>query len=187
MDAPVHDHCEFWRMSSPCEHLLEVYRSEAAFVRGLVEYASEGLSRGEAFVMVATAAHREAVAAGLRARGHAPDVLQDRFFALDAAETLASFMVGDLPDPRRFEAAIGPVLERASAGGRPVRAFGEMVVLLWLEDRREATLRLEQLWNRFLQQRPLTLLCAYPRREAGSAINDDFAEICAAHSQVAFT
>ena len=136
--------------------------------------------------MLATAGHRHAVAAALRKRGHDLDA-PGAFIALDAADTLACFMVDGEPDTQRFEAVIGAVLERASAGGRPVRAFGEMVALLWMEGRCEATLRVEQLWNRMLRRHPLRLFCAYPRSESTRVITEDFAHVCAAHSQVAFT
>jgi len=187
MSVPACEPVRFWGAPSPREHLLEVYKSESAFIDGLVQFASEGLAAGEAFVVIATAEHRRAVAAALRARGHDLEGSADAFIALDAETTLARFMVGGQPDAQRFQAVIGGVLERAAAGGRPVRAFGEMVALLWMEGRCEATLRLEQLWNRALHRYPLSLFCAYPREESTREITDDFAHVCAAHSQVAFT
>lgn len=177
----------FWGTSSPHEHLLEVYKSESAFIDGLVEFASDGLAAGEAFVMLATAPHRDAVERALRERGHDLDALADAFIALDAEATLARFMVDGEPDAQRFDAVIGAVLARASAGGKPVRAFGEMVALLWMEGRCEATLHVELLWNRMLRRHPLSLFCAYPRSESTREITEDFAHVCATHSQVAFT
>lgn len=187
MSASVCEPVRFWGMPFPHEHLLEVYKNETAFIDGLVEFASKGLTTGEAFVMLATAEHREAVTSALRERGHDLDASPDAFIALDAEATLARFMVDGEPDAQRFETVIGAVLARASAGGRPVRAFGEMVALLWMEGRCEATLRVEQLWNRMLRRYPLSLFCAYPRSEATREITEDFAHVCATHSQVAFT
>lgn len=185
MSASVCEPLRFWGVSSPREHLIEVYKSESAFIDGLVEFASEGLAAGEAFVMIATAAHRGAVTEALRERGH--DLDSDAFIALDAEATLARLMVDGEPDAQRFEAVIGAVLARASAGGRPVRAFGEMVALLWMQGRCEATLRVEQLWNLMLRRHPLSLFCAYPRQDSTREITEEFAHVCAAHSQVAFT
>jgi hypothetical protein len=185
MSVSVCEPVRFWGTSSPREHLIEVYKSESAFIDGLVAFASDGLAAGEAFVMLATAEHRDAVEQALRERGH--DLDADTFVALDAESTLARFMVDGEPDAKCFEAVIGAVLARASAGGRPVRAFGEMVALLWMEGRREATLRVEQLWNEVLRRHPLSLFCAYPRLDATREITEDFAHVCAAHSQVAFT
>lgn len=187
MDAPVHQHPSFRPAAGCREHLLEVYRSEVAFIGGLAEFASRALTAGDAFVMIATPEHREQVTAELRARGHDLAGADGAFIALDAAETLARVMVDGQPDAGRFESVVGAVLQRASAGGRPVRAFGEMVALLWEEGRRDATVRLEQLWNRLLARHPLMLFCAYRRGAATRDITDDFARVCAAHSQVAFT
>ena len=187
MSVPAGESARFWGASSPREHLLEVYKSESAFIDGLVEFASQGLAAGEAFVMLATAGHRDAVTTTLQARGHDLQASPDTFIALDAAETLARFMVDGKPDEQRFEVVIGSLLERASAGGRPVRAFGEMVTLLWREGHSGATLQVEQLWNSVLRRHPLSLFCACPREESTREITDDFAHVCAAHSQVAFT
>lgn len=186
MSVPVCEPLRFRGLSSPREHTLEVYKSESAFIDSLVEFADEALAAGEAFVMLATAGHRNAVAAALRERGHDLDA-PGAFIALDAADTLAYLMVDGEPDAQRFEAVIGAVLERASVGGRPVRAFGEMVALLWMEGRCEATLRVEQLWNRMLRRHPVSLFCAYPRSASTREITEDFAHVCAAHSQIAFT
>jgi hypothetical protein len=43
------------------------------------------------------------------------------------------------------------------------------------------------LWNEVLRRHPLSLFCAYPRLDATREITEDFAHVCAAHSQVAFT
>lgn len=187
MNVLAHPSGEFWGDTTPCEHLLEVYKSEAAFLEGLVEFASEGLSQGEAFVMLASAEHRHVVTTALRARGHDLSAEADAFVEHDAAETLASVMVDGQPDAQCFETVIDAIVEGAASGGRRVRAFDGIVVLLWQADQHEATARLEQLWNDLLKRHPLTLFCAYPRQESTREITDDFAEVCAAHSQMAFT
>src|SRR5262249_17252245 len=43
-----------------------------------------------------------------------------------------------------------------------VRAFGELVGLLWKEGRYSAAVRLEQFWNRLITSHGLHLFCAYP-------------------------
>lgn len=187
MNMPVPPLAGFWGLASPCEHLLEVYKSDTAFVAGLVEFASQGLADGEAFVMFATVEHRLAVAGALRERGHEIGAASDAYVSLDAGQTLARFMVDGQPDAARFDTEVGAVIDRAAYEGRRVRAFGEMMALLWLEDRHDATVRVEQLWHGLLAHHPLTLFCAYPRLAATRDITDDFAEVCAAHSQVAFT
>ena len=43
-----------------------------------------------------------------------------------------------------------------------VRAFGEMVGLLWVDGQRSAATRLEEYWNELLSGSTLSLFCAYP-------------------------
>jgi hypothetical protein len=57
-------------------------------------------------------------------------------------------MVDGWPDEERFSRLVNRLLARATAKNRPVRAFGEMVALLWGSGNVEATLPLEHLWNK---------------------------------------
>src|SRR5207248_1288842 len=114
--------------------------------------------------------------------------LKGRYFALDAAETLSLFMLDGIPDVVRFRAVIGGVLEQAkAAAGDRARAtvFGEMVALLWAAGKRDAAIRLEELWNDLVQTHHFSLRCAYPmadfHREEHSAA---FRAICEQHSGV---
>jgi hypothetical protein len=50
-----------------------------------------------------------------------------------------------------------------------VRAFGEIVSLLWRDGRRQAALRLEEMWNEAIGLHPLSLLCGYNVRAFTSA------------------
>src|SRR5579859_5506661 len=59
---------------------------------------------GEACLVIATQAHREDLEARLTASGIDPATARSQrlYVALDAAETLASFMCAGAPDPERF-------------------------------------------------------------------------------------
>jgi hypothetical protein len=106
---------------------------------------------------------------------------------LDAHETLAAFMVDGMPDWFRFKTVVGGRIERAlvaSAAPR-VRAFGEMVDVLWRNSNPQAAIRLEELWNDLGNVYSFSLLCAYRMgnfyREADAA---NFQHVCRAHTQV---
>lgn len=47
--------------------------------------------------------------------------------------------------------------------GRRVRAFGEMVAVMWTRGQSGATVQLEHLWHRFCQTKAFSLFCAYPK------------------------
>jgi PAS domain S-box-containing protein len=175
----------------PCAddgHVVQFYEDEGFLVGQMARFIGGGLGAGDRAVVIATEPHRVALDRQLAARGL--DVHAARrtgtYVALDAAATLSRFMVGDTPDPVRFTDVIGGVLSRASLGGhRPVRAFGEMVSLLWTDGRRDAAIRLEQLWNAIATEHPFSLLCAYPMPAFGDdAAGPLLARICGEHTQV---
>jgi hypothetical protein len=169
---------------APHAHLVNFYDDEADIVAELTRFVAEGLCRGEAVVVVATQAHRDALAAGLAGYG-VDGGSAGRYECLDAAGTLAAFMVDGAPDRSRFRTVVGGLVARAAAGGRPVRAFGEMVALLWADGNVPAAIRLESLWNELGREYPFSLYCAYPVAVLATA--DDLTatgHVCDRHSSI---
>jgi hypothetical protein len=115
-------------------------------------------------VVIATSDHGPAITAALAARGIdvARAIADRQLVALDAADTLARFMVDGRPERESFRAVVTAALDAArDAGHDVIRCFGEMVELLWRESV-EAAIQLEELWNeRLLVDPRISLLCAY--------------------------
>ena len=150
-------------------------------------FAGPALNAGDAAVVVATADHRLAFEAALARSGvdMTGAVASGRYLSFDAAELLESFMVDGAPDPLCFADTAGRVIQRAGAGGRRVRIYGEMVALLWDAGDVVSAIALEDLWNDLAQEWDFMLLCAYPMRafensDSGTA----FRQICDQHSTV---
>jgi hypothetical protein len=105
---------------------------------------------------------------------------------LDAADTLATFMINDWPDTGRFLGGFNNLIEsalRAAKAKHPrVAIFGEAVTLLWAEGKKEATTRLEQLGNELAKNRKVDILCAYPCSFHIQEDKHSFGAICAEHS-----
>ncbi len=60
-----------------------------------------------------------------------------------------------------------------------------MVALLWADGSRQAAVRLEELWNRFMKTHALSLCCAYPLHSFGSDADASlFLKVCAQHTPV---
>jgi PAS domain S-box-containing protein len=94
-------------------------------------------------------------------------------------------MVDGMPDRGRFVSSVGGLVERAVAGGRPLRAFGEMVALLALDGNTAAAVRLEELWNELGGRYSFGLFCAYPiNRLAGPEFGALMGDVCATHARV---
>jgi hypothetical protein len=111
-----------------------------------------------------------------------------RYISLDAAQTLATFMDGDVPVPKKFFSQIGSLISRAKgaalAKDKPVAVFGEMVAVLWEQKQFTAAIELENLWNDVINAHNIYLRCAYPASGFDGDMKVPYATICAAHSQV---
>jgi signal transduction histidine kinase len=175
--------------SVPCDHIVQLYEDDGFLCDTLAEYVQAGLEAGEPLVVVATPSHWEGTRERLRAgafdveRASSAGLL--RLF--DARETLAALLVDGLPDEGRFRAIVGGVFDSIARVRSPsrVRAFGEMVDLLWRAGNRRAALRLEELWNDLGRDYSFSLLCAYAMASLGGEDHEGhFAEMCAAHGHV---
>ena len=102
----------------------------------------------------------------------------------DARETLALFMVDGMPNAEKFESAMLPVIDKACRDRQNcvIRAYGEMVDVLWKDGMEAAAVRLEILWNQLANTRKFSLLCGY---SMGSFYKDAaFDAICHQHTHV---
>jgi hypothetical protein len=183
-----HDHGieVFWGEIAPCEHLVQIYDEEDVFLDSLEGFVAGGLHVGDGIIVIATPVHLRALKNRMEARGLDLDAARagDQYIALDAAHTLSRFMVDGWPDEEKFKACVTELLSRAGADGRRVRAFGEMVAVLWEQQHHGATVRLEHLWHRFCRDEAFSLLCAYPKSGFTRDATDSIQEICDAHSRV---
>jgi len=146
-------------------HAVQIYRELGELAGSLAAFLDAGFRDGEPAVVIATADHWPAFARALEARSRPVDDLeQTRLLTrADAHEVLARILDGDRPSAERFEDVVGGLIASIEAAfpGRTVRAFGEMVDVLWHDGRREAALELEELWNDLADRRRFSLLCGY--------------------------
>ncbi len=150
-----------------CRHAVQFYEHDSALIEALGRHIGTALESGDTAIVIATKAHREGLAEELRLRkiNVSAAVKAGLFIELDAAKTLAKFMVGGGPDKQKFQETVGVLVKEAVARTKPWRrlvAFGEMVALLWAEGKRDATVRLEELWNELAELYTFDLLCGYP-------------------------
>jgi len=174
----------------PCGHEVQFYFDDRFLIQSLSQYAETALEAGGAVIIVATPAHRVSLAGELGRAGLNLPALsgQSRYVAVDAAETLARFMIDGSPDETRFSELIGDMILCAAAsccGSGKVRIFGEMVALLWQRGEAAAALRLEHLWNELSQSHCFHLRCAYPISSFDRDTHTElFSSICNAHQAV---
>jgi len=151
----------------PSQHLVQFYEADpVAWAKSVGRYLAEGLQRGEAVLVIATPQHSKVITRHLQASGCNPDSpkYQDRVTFLDAASTLACFMVAGKPDWDRFQQTVGGQMPRllSSSLNGAFRAYGEMVGVLWSAQEFAAAIQLEEYWNRLLGATNFKLFCGYP-------------------------
>jgi KaiC/GvpD/RAD55 family RecA-like ATPase len=155
----------FLENAPPAEHAVQVYTELEDLAVSVGRFLDAGFRAGEPALVIATADHWQAFRDEIERHGHDVDRLcrQGLLTCRDADETLASFMDDKVPSARRFEEAVGGLLDEVAGRfpERTVRAFGEMVDLLFQRERQAAAIALEDLWNRALERRRFALLCAY--------------------------
>jgi len=161
----VHQHDSPAVPFARCDHVVQFYEDDRFLVDAVGAFLTPAMLAGQGAVVIATDAHREALTAHLEAAGVDVDgaCFRGRLLLLDAEETLSTFMVGAMPDADLFAATVGSAIEKRlrSSGGAGLRAYGEMVDVLWKSGNAEGALRLEELWNDLAHAHRFSLLCAY--------------------------
>lgn len=176
-----------WAEIGDREHLVQFYEDPQTLVETLVEFIGGGLRANGAGIVVATREHLAALEQQLAASGIdvAAAVKSEQYIALDANEVMQQILVNHWPQPDRFRARIGTLIDKARGRWGSVRAYGEMVGLLWESGAQGAALRLEGLWNDLGRTHPFALLCGYHVSQLRKGDRQRIDEICALHGHVA--
>jgi hypothetical protein len=167
-------------------HAVRFYKDPEGLSRIVADFIGDGLAGHEPAIVIATPQHRALIVRNLREMALDVEQLQKdgALFLLDAHETLGAFMVDGMPNAALFHKTIVPVIERACRGRRDcvVRAYGEMVDVLWKAEQTVAATRLEMMWNDLAASHTFSLLCGYAM---GNFYKDAAVEdICSHHSHI---
>lgn len=176
----------FWGEMPPSEHLVQVYEDESVFLDTLEGFVTGGLRAGDGVIVIATEEHLHELDQRIALRGQDAAYYRQsgQLKELIASEVLQDFMVDGWPDEARFRAVVRQLLTSARGNGRRVRAFGEMVALLWARGDQGATVRLEYLWHQLCNTDGFSLFCAYPRIGFTGDSTECISELCDLHSKV---
>lgn len=176
--APIYDH----------HHAVQFYGDDDSLFTTVAGFLTQGFVDGHPAIIIATQGHREAILDYLRDRLIDVDRAQRMrgLIVLDAQETLDLFMEGDYPDEDRFERSVGRLIGAMLEGRQDrilIRAYGEMVDVLWKQGRSQAAIRLEMLWNKLAQRYGFALLCGYSMGNFYKQTRG-FEDICREHTHV---
>jgi signal transduction histidine kinase len=169
------------------EHFVQFYEADGFLLNSLGGFIGNAITAGDAAIVVATQEHRNGLDELLLANGLDVSGAKKlgRYISLDAAETLSRFMVDGSPEPSRFNDVMGSIIASVTDGRSRIRAFGEMVAILWAEGNHAAAIRLEELWNDLQKAHSFSLFCAYPMNGlGGEKFIEPHSSVCNVHSRV---
>jgi hypothetical protein len=131
-------------------HIVHMHHDRGFLLDAVADYFETGARQGEIGIVIARPEFRETLTQrvpGLK--------------MLDAERTLALFMVGDMPVWNRFHAVIGGLIAEMRLEHDGVRAYGEMVDILWQAGNKKGAIKLEEFWNELGRLQTFSLFCAY--------------------------
>ena len=146
-------------------HAVQFYGTEHSLFSTVAGFLGEGLVAGQPAIVIATDSHRAGILEALASR--LIDVERARhsggLVLLDARELLGTFVVDDTPNDELFEYNMGLIFDQAlKVHSRTlIRAYGEIVDVLWKEGRAETAMAVEMLWNKLALKYGFALLCGY--------------------------
>ena len=168
-------------------HVVQFYGHEEELADRVTGYLLGALQHDGVAVVIATAAHRRAFEGRLTRAGVdlAAAARAGTYRTLDAGDTVRALTTGGQLDRGAFDRVIGSLIADAGQGERPVRAYGEMVALLWDAGLVNDAVQLEEMWGSLGLSHSFSLFCSYPARSVtGDGHLEAFAEVCRLHGSV---
>jgi hypothetical protein len=164
------------------DHFARLYQETEPLAGAVAEYVGAGLRQGEAAVVIARREHRAAFLVKLDAR---QALEEGGLKLLDAERTLERFMENGMPQWQVFHEVIGGLIAELRLQYPAVRAYGEMVDVLWQRGERTAAIRLEEFWNELGRLQTFSLLCGYRMDPlASDAYGGPLESVCGAHTHL---
>jgi DNA-binding NarL/FixJ family response regulator len=171
-------------------HEAGFYSDDRFALDDITQFIGAALKAGNAAIVVATKFHRNNLLPRLQAYGLdiATTIEQGRYIALDAADTLSTFMLNGMPDLVRFLKLFGDLVVTASKAAKAdqtrIAIFGDMCHLLCAQGNVEAAIQVEKLGKQLVQTYDLDILCGYSLSSVQGMDNHALQRICAEHSAV---
>jgi len=196
-DHPLREILAFHASRSPQgalmapNHEVQFYSEDMILLHRVVSLVAAALRAGHSAVVCTTEPLRDDLHRVLQAQEPNLDdfIRRGRYLALDAADTLSAFMLGDAPNAAKFLDLLGGVITAAAeaAGKRLPRValFQDCASLLWTQGQEEATIQVEQLFNKLAYEYDVDVLCGYSIAYfAGEEDVNLIQRICVEHSAV---
>ena len=183
-------------LSTPRKSALPVRHHDACFysddqrlMEDVVPFIGGALRSGDAVHVFATESHRNDLLRRLKAwdLDTKDAIKRGRYFALDAATAVSSFIVNGRFNPARFAnifgACIARARERAQRSNSRVAVFGECAPLLLKGGNPGAAIQLERVASKLVRRGEIDILCGYSLNDMQDTADGlIYQQICAEHS-----
>lgn len=144
-------------------HIVTICQDATTRAETVAYFIEKGLSNHEAVIIIARYKLRRDVRALLLERDFDIDLLkaEGKILFLDAEFLLLNLFNNDELDVESFTTYVTIPIHAAIKKHGKVRAFGEMVDILWQQNLQDKAIELEGLWNDLLHTHEFSLLCTY--------------------------
>jgi hypothetical protein len=164
------------------DHFVQLYEELDPLAEAVAQYVDAGLRRGEAAILIVTPEHRLAF---LSKFDFHQALSGGSLKLLDAERTLERFMANGMPEWSAFHRIVGGLIAELRLQYPAVRAYGEMVDVLWQRGSRDAAIRLEEYWNELGALQTFSLFCAYRMSALDSdAYGGPLESVCRTHTHL---
>ena len=161
--------CDPWEQvvadAAPHDHIVQLYQDQDFLNSAVCRYIGAGLTNGDRIILFPTLTHWKQFRQRLEAEGVDLHAARERgqLTVVDANELLPRFMRDAMPDPQVFNAVIGDVFGEARAGAsyQKLRAWGELVDILWERGDVAASMNLEDLFDQLNKRIGIAMFCSY--------------------------
>lgn len=171
-------------------HEVGFHTDDASVTDEYTRFAETSLTAGNPFIVIANPPRQGEIHRMLRAKGIDVDlaIKDGRYVAIDVADSLRTCIVDGWPDEERvWRNAASLIIRamRASAREHPrVCACGDGTAILLAQDKADAAVRLEQIWDDIARTYDVAMLCGYSNVPHQTDENSIFRKISAHHSAV---
>jgi hypothetical protein len=151
--------------AAPHDHIVQLYQDQDFLNSAVCRFVAAGLANGEGIILFPTLTHWNAFRTRLEAEGVDVHAARRRgqLTVVDANELLPRFMRDAMPDPRVFKGVIGDIFGQGRAGAsyQKLRAWGELVDILWERGDVAASMNLEDLFDQLNKRIGIAMFCSY--------------------------
>ncbi len=165
------------------EHSVLFFEEHAEMLRRVVSFVRDGLRNRDFVCLALRPQTRKSVSDALPVGLLADAESEGRLLLLDPYASLDLLISGGEVDAVAFETHVADTLRGAKERFGEVRAYGEIVNILWSRGDVTAALNFERAWSELHEEFAFAALCAYPLSRAPES-SGHFAALCELHTAV---